>query len=226
MRDVVHDHPSGTFITFEGIDGAGKTKQSQLLDEALRRLGYRVFGTYEPGWEGFGSDIRKLFYGYDKLLTDEARLCLIHAQRHIHLTRFIRPALAEGKVVVCDRFRDSTEAFQIAVNDRNDLVPLFGMMEDVIVGQTMPDLTVVLDVPIEVARHRMELRGDRTVFDRKPSAHHERVRRCYQTIVPRDAVRCRLVDGDRPIEDVHADVLRHALMVLKGPVYVREDTVC
>ncbi len=204
----------GLFVSCDGIDGGGKTTQCGLLAEALVRRGLDVALTSEPGWEGFGRDVRGLLYGYDGVLTDEAKMCLMLAQRNVHIAQVIKPALAAGKVVVCDRFRDSTEVFQLVVPHRDDLLGLHAFMERLLIGQYMPDLTVILDVPVEVARRRLEARGSLTVFDRKPPEVHQKARKAFLEIAGRRTDRCRLINGNAEPAAVHAEVLSHVLKAL------------
>lgn len=215
----------GLFISCDGIDGGGKSTQCRMLAGALARLGHDAIVTPEPGWEGFGKDVHDLFYRYDGVLTVEARLCLMLAQRNVHIAQVIKPALEAGNIVICDRFRDSTEVFQLAVPHRDDLIGLHAFMERLMVGQFMPDLTFVIDVPIEVARERMDRRGNLTVFDRKPPEFHRKVRAAFREIAERRSDRCRLINGNAEPAEVHAEMLSHVLKALQGLASVRDGTV-
>lgn len=139
------------FVSIEGIDGSGKTEQVKLLVEHLRNIGRTVLQTKEPDGGHLGTEVRAILTHSDRQLTPTEQLLLVSAARFDHVRSVIRPALASGQWVISDRFIDSTYAFQVAVSDA-DLRQLFRSTCDIVVGSTLPDLTIILDLPLEVAR--------------------------------------------------------------------------
>ena len=136
--------PIGLFITLEGIDGSGKSTQAQLLAEGLRAMGYDVVRTREPGGSPGAEEIRSLVLeGPPDRWSPESELLLFTAARRDHLEKTIRPALAQGKVVICDRFADSTRIYQGIT--RADLRNTVDALHDLMIGQE-PDLTYVIDI--------------------------------------------------------------------------------
>lgn len=170
------------FVSIEGIDGSGKTEQVKLLVEHLRNTGRTVLQTKEPDGGHLGSEVRAILTRADRQLTPTEQLLLVSAARFDHVRRVIRPALAGGQWVISDRFIDSTYAFQVAVSD-TDLRQLFRSTCDIVVGSTLPDLTIILDLPLEVARARRNLRRD-GVLD---PAEATRGLRCHPRGVDRDS---------------------------------------
>jgi dTMP kinase len=194
----------GRFITLEGGEGAGKSTQARLLAAALEAAGVAVVLTREPGGTPGAEAIRALLLGGSAALLPETETLLHFAARHEHVGRTIGPALAAGRWVVCDRFTDSTRAYQgfglgVAAGTIAALDTLVGLV---------PDLTLVLDVPPETAARRLAGRGsaaDR--YELLDAAFHARVRAGFRTIAAEAPARCVLIDGGGPVEAVQAAIL-------------------
>ncbi len=191
------------FITFEGGEGAGKSTQVELLATALRRRGLRVCATREPGGSPGAEAIRELLVTGPADRWDALGEALLHsAARRDHLRCLVHPRLAAGDWVLCDRFADSTLAYQGYGHglDRAAIDALHAL----VVGAFRPDLTLILDLPVARGLKRAKARGageDRYEnFDR---AFHERLRAGFQEIARQDPERCRLIDASGGIKTVH-----------------------
>lgn len=196
----------GRFITLEGGEGAGKSTQIRLLAEALRQAGIDVVTTREPGGSAGAEAVRDLLVNGDPgrwLPVSEAML--LSAARHDHVMRTIRPALAAGQWVLCDRFADSTLAYQGFGHglDRAMLTTL----RDIAVAGTMPDLTLVLDIePAQGLARAAARRGGEDRYERMQVAFHERLRNGYQAIVKAEPERCTLIDASAGIDTIQAAI--------------------
>ena len=200
----------GKFITFEGGEGAGKSTQVALLVEALRRIGRGVLQTREPGGSPGAEQIRELLVHGDTERWDPWTEALLHfAARREHLRFNVFPALDRGDWVICDRFADSTMAYQGYGHGlgRDAIEQLYAL----VVGDFHPDLTLILDLEIEAGLQRAEARagaqagsGDR--YERMDRAFHERLRAGFREIAAREPDRCRLIDASAPPELVHRTV--------------------
>lgn len=196
---------TGRFITVEGGEGAGKTTQLAFLREALERVGHRVLLTREPGGTPLGEAIRTLLLGHrhDGMALATETL-LMFAARAEHLERVIRPALAAGCWVLCDRFTDATYAYQ--GGGRGLPAARIAVLEDWVQGSLRPDWTLLFDLPIEVGLARAGRRGAADRFEREDWAFFERVRATYLERAGQEPDRYRVVDADRPMEKVRAEV--------------------
>jgi dTMP kinase len=186
---------TGRFITFEGGEGAGKTTQVRRLAERLRTLGREVVVTREPGGSPGAEAMRHiLLQGVAKPLGTEAEAMLFAAARDDHLVTTIRPALARGAWVLCDRFIDSTRVYQGALGNVDPR--LIRKLEEVIVGDDMPDLTFMLDVPPEVGLARVRERGEEgNRFEAEDLQFHRSLRAAYREIAEREPKRCVLIEA-------------------------------
>lgn len=196
---------SGKFITVEGGEGAGKTTQLAFMREYLERSGRRVLSTREPGGTALGEEIRALLLGHyhdGMALTTET--LLMFAARTEHLERVVRPALAAGRWVLCDRFTDATYAYQ--GGGRGLPLAKIAVLEDWVQGDLRPDLTLLFDLPIRVGLERAGRRGAADRFEREGTAFFERVRAVYLERATQHPDRYRVVDADRPVEAIRADV--------------------
>ncbi|WP_169735992.1 dTMP kinase [Intrasporangium chromatireducens] len=192
----------GWFICFEGGDGAGKTTQVRLLTEALERRGLQVLVTREPGGTPLGAQIRNLVLHGDHV-APRAEALLFAADKAHHVAELIRPALDEGRVVITDRYTDSSIAYQGAGRDLG--ADEIRRLQQWAVGGLFPDLTIILDVTPEVGRAR---RGD--VHDRLESEaddFHAAVRQGFLDLAARDPERYLVVDAGLPPEQIAARVL-------------------
>ncbi len=197
----------GRFITFEGGEGGGKSTQLRLLADALKADGIDVVTTREPGGSPGAEDIRALLVRGDVDRWDGITEALLHsAARRDHLVRTVWPALARGAWVLCDRFADSTLAYQ-GYGHGLDLATI-GDLTRIAVGDFAPDLTVVLDLPVETGLGRAGGRGggeDR--YERMGLEFHQRLRQGFLAIAGADPGRCVVVDAARPVAAVHQAVL-------------------
>lgn len=208
----------GLFITFEGTEGGGKSTQIQRLATRLQSLGRRVRLIREPGGTPIGEEIRHTLKhsANNHGMTPETELLLMNASRAQLVREVIRPALAAGEIVLCDRFYDSTVVYQ-GYGRQLDL-ELVQSVIDVAVGETRPDLTLLLRVPLATSERRRATRGS-TQRDRFEEADREfflRVERGYDAIAAAEPKRIRGIDATRSIDEVAADVW-HAVEHLIAP---------
>ena len=192
----------GLFVCFEGGDGAGKSTQVRLLADFLERTGREVLVTRQPGGTTLGAQIRELVLHGDHV-SPRAEALLFAADKAHHVDELIRPALAAGRVVITDRYTDSSIAYQGAGRELG--AEEIRELQHWAVGRLLPDLTVVLDVTPEVGRAR---RGD--VHDRLESEaddFHRAVRRGFLDLAARDPERYVVVDASLPAEEIRARVL-------------------
>jgi len=195
----------GRFITFEGGEGSGKSTHATRLAERLRSLGLEVVLTREPGGSPGAEIIRHiLLSGAAKPLGAETETILFAAARDDHVREVIRPALVDGKWVVCDRFIDSTRVYQGSLGKVD--AKLIRGLERVTVGAAMPDLTIILDVPAAVGLARATGRRGKRAADRfegETVEFHEELRRAYRLLAEEERRRIAVIDG-RPPRDVVA----------------------
>lgn len=198
----------GTFITFEGGEGAGKSTHVALLAERLRAAGRDVVTTREPGGTPMAERIRALLVkGDPDSLYSTAEALLNYAAREVHLRDVIRPALAAGKVVISDRFMDSTRAYQGYAGDCP--LALIEALERDVVGDTKPALTLILDIdPAEGLARTVGRDHDENRFERFGLAFHEKLRAAFLRIAEENPKRCVVIDAGRPRERVAADIWR------------------
>ncbi len=189
----------GKFITFEGIDGAGKSSHVEWLAEWLRGQGKTVLVTREPGGTELGEKLRTLLLNDPMHL--ETETLLMFAARREHLAKLIEPALARGEWVVCDRFSDATYAYQGGGRglDRSK----FLILEHWVHAHVQPDLTLLFDLPLDVARERIALASrvlDR--FEQERAEFHERVRLAYLERAHANPSRIRVVDANNSLDSI------------------------
>lgn len=189
----------GKFITFEGIDGAGKSSHVEWLAEWLRAQGKTVQVTREPGGTELGEKLRTLLLNDPMHL--ETETLLMFAARREHLAQLIEPALARGEWVICDRFSDATYAYQGGGRglDRSK----FLILEHWVHEHVQPDLTLLFDLPLDVARERIALASrvlDR--FEQERADFHERVRQAYIERAHANPSRIRVIDANHSLEDI------------------------
>lgn len=198
---------NGRFITVEGTEGAGKTSNIAFLKARLEAAGKTVVLTREPGGTPLGEAIRDLLLTRrgDGMAVD-TELLLMFAARAEHIAQLIRPALARGEWVLCDRFTDATYAYQ--GGGRGIDIDRIAALEHWVQGNLRPDLTIVLDVPVEVGLARAGRRSAPDRFEREQLAFHEAVRAAYRTIAAREPGRVQVVDAEQPLARVQADLGR------------------
>jgi len=204
----------GRFITFEGGEGTGKSTQAGRLAERLRASGLKVTLTREPGGSPGAEAIRELLVrGEADRWSAVTETLLMYAARRDHLERTIRPALAQGAWVVCDRFADSTRAYQGAAGQAP--MALIAALEDQVLEGLRPDLTFVMDYPAEAGLERAGARPDLdTRFEAKGIGFHQRLREAFLAIAAAEPGRCAVVDAAGSMDEVEArlwSVLRERL---------------
>lgn len=199
----------GRFITLEGGDGAGKTTQSRRLAEALSAAGRPVLRTREPGGSPGAERIRGLLLegsGFDPV----AEAMLHFAARREHVVRTIWPALAAGITVICDRFADSTLAYQGAGQGLDRAI--WETLRGVALGGLSPDLTLIMDVPIGIGQARALRRGAADRYEKLEAGFHDRVRAAFLAIAAAEPARCVVIDAARDADAVFADAWRAVSM--------------
>ena len=196
---------SGRFVTVDGGEGAGKTTQMESIREYLERRGYRVVMTREPGGTSLGEEIRALLLGHrDGGMTLAAETLLMFAARAEHLERVIRPALAAGYWVLCDRFTDATYAYQ--GGGRGLPLERIAVLEEWVQGTLRPDLTLLLDLPVATGLARAGKRGMADRFEREDVDFFEWVRAMYLERAAHEPDRYRVVDASQSVKAVRAEV--------------------
>lgn len=199
----------GVLITFEGGDGTGKSTQAKLLADHFEALGCTVLRVHEPGGTQLGESIRTLLLGREQEnMTPLAELLLFEAARAQVMEESIEPALARGEIVICDRFTDSTLAYQGYGRELG--ADLVGSLNDLACGGRVPDRTVLLEVDRQLARARIIKRSADGKGDRMESAgvpFHERTRCGFREIAASEPERVRIVDANDTIDRVHQEVL-------------------
>ncbi|MEE3081088.1 MAG: dTMP kinase [Pseudomonadota bacterium] len=196
----------GRFITIEGGEGAGKSTQIQVVKDYLLTRGNDVVATREPGGTSEGQEIRNLLVSGDKdKWSPLSETLLILADRAAHLERVIRPALAEGKYVVCDRFFDSTKAYQGVAGGLG--LDVIHNLQQPVLGTTLPDVTLLLDIDPEKGLRRAQVRGGELRFESKTLAYHRTLRNAFLDFAAQEPDRIFVIDADRDVEAVSADIL-------------------
>lgn len=211
------------FITFEGIEGCGKSTQAEFLSRALQaETGCQVVATREPGGCPIANKIRAILLDADnKALVPLAELLLYAAARAQHVAEVIRPALAEGKIVLCDRFTDATSAYQ--GHGRSLDLALIDNLAQLATGGLTPDLTILLDCPEEVGINRAMARINATSgareerFEQESLRFHRAVREGYLKLAAENPARFIIIDGTRGIQET-AETIRNAVVprILQG----------
>lgn len=195
----------GRFITLEGGEGVGKSTQAQLLAGWLGRGGREVVVTREPGGTPNAEAIRELLvHGAIERWSPITEALMMYAARRDHLERVIAPALQRGAWVVCDRFIDSTRAYQGVGGGAP--AELIAALEAAVVGELIPDLTLVLDLDAETGLKRAARRGEAARFEAKGLDYHEALRGAFIQIAIAEPRRCVLLDASGPVEQVGAQI--------------------
>lgn len=193
------------FVSVEGVDGSGKTEQVRRLVEHLRSTGQTVLQTKEPDGGQLGAEVRAILTQPGRQLDPTEQLLLVSAARFDHVQSVIRPAMADGQWVVADRFIDSTYAFQVAVS-KVDLHQMFRSVCDIVVGATLPDLTIVLDLPLEVAQGRRMLRYDGVADPAEATRNFAAIRDGLLAVAHDNPQRCHLINANQPADEVAQDI--------------------
>jgi dTMP kinase len=203
----------GKFITFEGGEGSGKSTQARRLADTLQSEGYDVVLTREPGGTPFAEAVRKLILANDTPAHSAlSEALLFYAARADHLEKVIRPALAAGRWVICDRFSDSTRVYQAYGGDLPQSA--IDMLEGIVVKPTVPDLTVIVDMDPQKGLDRADSRRNASqsandgpdAYEVRDVAFHERLRAGFLAVARTEPQRCVVVDGSRGMDEVTAAV--------------------
>lgn len=195
----------GRFITVEGIEGAGKTTQMAFMQRCLHAAGVPVRLTREPGGTPLAEDLRHLLLESRlQAMTAETELLLMFAARADHLAHVIRPALARGEWVLCDRFTDATYAYQ--GGGRGLAVERIAVLEQLVQGELRPDLTLLFDLPVREGLARAGRRGPADRIGGETIDFFERVRAAYRQRAAQEPARFQIIDARQPLEAVQAAV--------------------
>jgi dTMP kinase len=200
---------NGLFITLEGVEGSGKTTQAAILGDWLRKDGRRVMVTHEPGGTRAGETIRAIFLDPAVSLDVAAELLLVLADRAQHVREKLRPAIAAGEVVISDRYSDSTTAYQ--GYGRGFDLKLLGELNRLASDAMSPDLTIVLDLPIETGLERTRARAKGTGrgsdrFEGERAEFHRKVRDGFLAIAAAEPARVIVIDADREVATVSKEI--------------------
>ena len=205
----------GKFITIEGIEGVGKSTNIDFLAGLIEAHGYAVMKTREPGGTPIAEDIRRILKEHgDEPLPDVAELLLMFAARSINVNNAIQPALSNGTWVISDRFTDSTRAYQ--GGGRGFPRDSIEWLARFVHGDLQPDLTVLLDAPVETAMQRADSRGDPDRFEVERAEFFDRVRQTYLQLAEREPERFVVVDCSLELEAVQAAIGEIATALLSN----------
>ncbi|MGD0765122.1 MAG: dTMP kinase [Dehalococcoidia bacterium] len=197
-RETPSTRTRGTFISFEGGEGAGKTTQAQLLQKRLERLGRRVRVTREPGGTSLGEKLREIIFHPG--LEPETELLLILADRAQHVAEVIRPALERGETVVCDRYSDSTVAYQ--GHGRGLDLAAIATANELASAGVRPDLSILLELPVDVGLSRQAGGTEWDSIGQESREFHERVHAGFRLLAAEEPERWMVVDASLPVERV------------------------
>jgi dTMP kinase len=207
MRETGPTSRKGVFVTFEGVEGSGKSTQAARLADSLRTRGLEVVLSHEPGGTELGERVREILLdvsvdGMEPL----TELMLFLASRSEHVARVVRPALRRGAVVVCDRYADASVAYQ--GGGRRLGVELVERLNETATGGVQPDVTFLIDVaPGEGLARKLRAAGRPDRIEREAVRFHERVRRAYLDLAARESERFVVVDGERDADLIASEVL-------------------
>lgn len=205
------------FVTFEGIEGSGKTTQITLLKKALQKKGHSVFITREPGGTVIGDQIREvLLKRQNKKLVPLAELLLYEASRAQHVQEKIKPALQKGKIVISDRYSDATTVYQGVARALS--TELTDKLNRIATENLNPHLTFILDCPVETGLKRLLRRTiSRAQFDRieqEKISFHQKVRQGYLRLAKKEPHRVKVIDARGLAKQIHGDILKQVLKKL------------
>ena len=192
----------GYFITFEGADGCGKTTQIKLLNKYLIDMGAKTLLTLEPGGSDLGKSLREILLHYDKPVADRAETFLYLADRAQHVNNIIKPALDDKKIVLCDRYVDSTLAYQGYA--RGGSIEELNTLNNIATGGLKSDLTIVFDIESEIAQKRLGTTKDR--LEKEGLEFHKKIRTGYLELAKLEQKRIKIINANRSIEEIFSDV--------------------
>ncbi|MCH8335424.1 MAG: dTMP kinase [Proteobacteria bacterium] len=195
----------GKFVTVEGIEGVGKSTNIDFLSSIIEKKGFTVLRTREPGGTPMAERIRQMLLEHGaEPLPDIAELLLFFASRSLHISNTIRPALVAGQWVVCDRFTDASRAYQ--GHGRGLGLERINLMADWVQEDLQPDLTLLLDAPVELGMARAEKRGEADRLDSQDAGFYQRVRDGYLGLAAAEPERFAVIDASRELEQVQAAI--------------------
>ena len=192
----------GYFITFEGIDGCGKTTQIELLDNWLKSLGEKTLLTLEPGGSDLGKNLRQILLHYEKPVAPAAETFLYLADRAQHVNNVIIPALNQGKIVLCDRYTDSTLAYQGYA--RGGDIEQITLLNNIATNNLKSDLTIVFDIDVQTAQTRLGKTKDR--LEKENANFHTKVKNGYLELEKLYPERIKVINANKTIEEIFSDV--------------------
>lgn len=205
----------GKFISVEGIEGVGKSTNIDVLVRCIEQAGHKVLTTREPGGTPFAEDIREILMNRaDEPVPEIAELLLMFAARSFNVNNVIVPALEAGTWVVCDRFTDSSRAYQ--GGGRGLPMETIDCVADWVHGDTWPDLTILLDAPVEIGMDRAGKRSDPDRFEQERHDFFQRVRECYLQIAANEPERIVVIDTTRSLDEVRVDIAAIAQQLLSN----------
>lgn len=193
----------GLFITFEGADGCGKTTQLNMLSEYLKEKGFDVVVTREPGAKGLGEKLREILLNYEGVVSDRCEAFLFLADRAQHVDVIVKPAVALGKIVLCDRHTDSTVAYQ--GYGRGQDIDRINLLNNIATDGMKPDLTFVFDIDVETSQQRVGSEKDR--MESAGMDFHNRVRQGYLKLAENEPNRIKVIDAKKSIPNIHDEVV-------------------
>ena len=205
----------GKFISVEGIEGVGKSTNIDVVVRRIEAAGHKVLTTREPGGTPFAEEIREILMNRnDEPIPEIAEVLLMFAARSFNVNNVIVPALEAGTWVVCDRFTDSSRAYQSG--GRGIPMETIDRVADWVHGDTWPDVTILLDAPVEVGMERAGRRSAPDRFEQELHDFFQRVRECYLQIAAREPDRFVIIDTTRTIDEVSSDVANLIDEILRG----------
>lgn len=204
----------GLFITLEGIEGVGKTTNMEFVHQQLLAAGKEVILTREPGGTSLGEDVRNLLLGHKHDgMSSETELLLMFAARAEHLSKVIMPAVMDGEYVLCDRFTDATYAYQ--GGGRGIPTRRIQELEQWVQGNMRPDITFLLDVPVELGLERAGKRSAADRFEKEDMVFFQRVRDRYLQLADEFPQRFRVIDASKPLDEVQQQIKDALQEILK-----------
>jgi len=193
------------FITIEGGEGGGKSTNISFIKDYLEKSGQQVIVTREPGGTKLGEKVREVLLTPDhKGMHDDTELLLMFAARAQHIAEVIKPGIAQGKWILCDRFTDATYAYQGGGRGINK--DRIALLEQWVQGELRPDLTLLFDLPVEVGMKRASARADLDRFEQEKLQFFENVRACYLSMAKQYPNRYRVLNAEQTLEKVQQDI--------------------
>lgn len=205
----------GKFITVEGSEGVGKSSNLAFIETYLTNVGINVLRTREPGGTPLGEAVRELLLdARQSAMCDDTELLLMFAARAQHLAEVIRPAIAAGQWVLCDRFTDATYAYQ--GGGRGVPMERIGILEDWVQGELRPDYTLLLDMPVAAGLERAGARSEPDRFEQEQQAFFERVRETYLSRAKAEPNRFHIIDASPSLDKVQAQITSILKLILQS----------